>query len=124
MKEFQQRVVNWLRVCYVGIRQAPKTRAFRFTEESLELTQACGISKDEVLELVDYVYSRPVGTIEKEAGAVILTLSAVCSNYGIDMHEVAYNEIDRMSNPESIERTRNKNLKVVEGSPLPGNVDQ
>ena len=54
-------------------------RPLRFLEESLELVQSMGLTKEEALNVVNYVYDRPVGETFQEIGGVLLTLSALAS---------------------------------------------
>lgn len=82
---FQQRVEPWLLACF-GEQIAADTieRNHRFLEESLELVQACGCTQSEAHQLVDYVFGRPVGEVQQEAGGVMVTLAALCRAQGID----------------------------------------
>lgn len=70
-------------------------RCHRFAEESLELLQACGYTKDQLQNIIEYVYSRPVGDEVKEVGGVMATLAALCSAIGTDMIKQAGNEAKR-----------------------------
>src|SRR5579872_2306460 len=76
---FQQHVEPWLLACF-GEQIAADTveRNHRFFEEAAELVQACGMPKHEAHQLVEYVYGRPVGEPNQEAGGVMVTLAALC----------------------------------------------
>lgn len=64
MLNFQGQVKQWLVTCFgPEVLNDKPLRSWRFIEEALELVQACGCPKDEVLKTVDYVYGRPVGEI-------------------------------------------------------------
>ncbi len=119
---FQERVWTWLELCFKE--QFPelindaKERQHRFIEESLELVQTLGLSKQEVLSLVEYVYQRPVGAIEHEAGGTCTTLAVLLKSLDIDMNAIAEKELKR--NYEIIDRIREKqysknqlNIKTV-----------
>ena len=115
---FQQRVQPWMMACFGDEISADKVeRNDRFTEESLELGQACGMTKDRVLALVDYVYDRPLGEPAQEVGGVMVTLAALCLAQGLDMHNAAEVELARIWT--KVEAIRAKQLTKPRGSPLP-----
>ena len=117
-ESFQQRVQPWMTACFGAEISADKVeRNDRFTEESLELGQACGMTKDRVLALVDYVYDRPLGEPAQEVGGVIVTLAALCLAQGLDMHDAAEVELARIWT--KVEAIRAKQLTKPRGSPLP-----
>jgi len=56
---FQRRVQAWLMECFsMEVCRDKTERNHRFLEESLELVQALGCTKDEAHQLVDYVFGR------------------------------------------------------------------
>lgn len=91
-------------------------RAHRFIEESLELVQARGLSREDVLMLVDYVYDRPKGEDTQEVGGVLLTLAALCFAADINMQKCGEDELDRVW--KNIEKIRAKQAAKPRG-PLP-----
>lgn len=94
---FQNEVWQWLVACFGNdIARNKHERNHRFLEESLELVQACGCSKDEVLKLVDYVYGRPAGEVTQEVGGVMITLASLCEVQGVDMMDEAETELKRV----------------------------
>ncbi|WYW02654.1 hypothetical protein Peetri_00066 [Pseudomonas phage vB_PpuM-Peetri] len=101
-----------------------KERVYRFTEEALELGQATGLTKEEALALVDYVYERPVGEIKQEVGGVMTTLAALCFAHEIDHHECSRLELDRVQDPAVLEKIRIKQANKKIRSPLPGIVKE
>ena len=70
-------------------------RPLRFLEEALELVQAVGLSKEEVLNIVNYVYDRPVGETFQEIGGVLLTLSALASAVNVSLGDAWTIELAR-----------------------------
>lgn len=116
---FQARVQPWLMECFgpmiAGDREE---RNHRFLEEALELVQACGATANEVHQLVDYVYGRPVGEPEQEVGGVMVTLAALCLANDLDMHQSAETELARIWT--KIEQIRAKQAAKPSMSPLPG----
>lgn len=87
-------------------------RSTRFFEEAIELFQAGGGDLEMAHRLLDYVFSRPVGELSKEIGAVGLTLLSVAALLGLSATEEEEREIDRVTaiDPQKFaERNREKN---------------
>ena len=60
MEKYQERVGDWLVACFgPEIASDKEERNHRFLEESLELVQACGCTRDEAYQLVDL--AKPAG---------------------------------------------------------------
>lgn len=96
MSDFQNRVFAWLQAAFpVTLWDNPTERSQRFCEESLELVQARGMTKAQVLAIVDYVYARPVGKDIQEVGGVRVTLAALCSQAGINDQVAGEHELHR-----------------------------
>lgn len=114
----QNRVRPWLLQCFGQTIAADKTeRNHRFLEESLELVQACGCTKDEAHQLVEYVYGRPVGEPSQEVGGVMVTLAALCLANALDMHEAGETELARIWT--KVAQIRAKQAAKPKHSPLP-----
>jgi len=95
--ELQSRVKPWMVACFGPEISADKVeRRHRFIEEALELLQAAGGTKDEALQLVDYVFNRPMGDMHQEVGGVMITLAALCLAAGLDMHKAGDDELARI----------------------------
>ena len=91
---FVRDVVAWGTKCHGEAPMACKReRNHRFIEEAIELVQACGCSRDEVLMLVDYVFGRPVGTVEQELGGVAISLALLVAAHGEDFEYCAEQEL-------------------------------
>jgi NTP pyrophosphatase (non-canonical NTP hydrolase) len=120
---FQERVLTWAQKCFWRPDAlAPPQRSFRFVEEALELAQAVGTSRGDVLRLVDYVYGRPIGKPEQEMGGVLVTAAALASSLGVDMNECAEKELSRCVT--NTERIRAKDMGKLQRSPLPGSSER
>lgn len=116
---FQARVHDWMAACFARPdAMEPAQRAFRFIEEALELVQASGTSREDVLRLVDYVYGRPSGVVSQEIGGVMVTLAGLSTAFGLSMAYAANAELDRCR--ENTEKIRAKDLAKPQRSPLPG----
>lgn len=116
---YQNRVQAWLHACFgseVSANQAERNH--RFFEEAVELVQACGCTQAEANQLVDYVYSRPVGKKEQEVGGVMIGLSGLCLAQGIDFVHAGETELSRVWTV--IDQIRAKQAAKPAHSPLPG----
>lgn len=59
-------------------------RALRVAEEALETLQAAGLTKEQVMVSVDYVFSRKVGSLPTEVGQLGVTLLMLAEAAGFD----------------------------------------
>lgn len=119
---FQMRVLFWMRRVwghrFEEIGMNGKERQLRFLEEALETTQAGGLTREDVISVLNYTYNRPVGHLPQEVGGVYITLSALCTQAGIDMVAEGEKELERIHQPEVMERIRAKHdLPPGEGPP-------
>lgn len=118
---FQSRVQAWVVQCFGPHVAGNKTeRNHRFIEEALELVQSLGCTADEAHMLVDYVFSRPVGEPDQEAGGVMVTLATLLKVNGIYMAAAGERELERICRPEIIAKIRAKQATKPKHGPLPG----
>ena len=120
----QDRVARWTVKCF-GPRIATNKaqRNHRFLEEALELVQSLDCTKQDCLDLVEYVYSRPFGTPAQEVGGVMVTLLALCNANYMGAIDCAEMELARCW--ENIEKIRAKQAsKVHNCGPLPGSITE
>lgn len=112
-RSFQERLWEWFLHTFQDhfpeLIRNHRERNHRFLEEALELVQACGMDKQEIMALVHEVYNRPKGEIFKEAGGVLTTLTILCSDHEIDVNEAAEAELAR--NYQIIDKLRQKQPK-------------
>lgn len=119
---FQAAVHEWMLRCFgTEIADDKVERNHRFLEESLELVQAAGTTREEALKLVDYVYGRPVGELHQEVGGTMVTLAALCRAQGISMEIAAEVELDSCWG--KIEQIRAKQAAKPKMSPLPEKIE-
>ena len=94
---YQERVHSFVIACFgEKIASDMKERGHRFLEESLELYQSIGCTKEDAHTLVEYVFNRPKGHPYKEAGGVMVTLMALCNAAAIDCDKEAETELQRV----------------------------
>lgn len=116
--DFQGRVREWMLKCFGPEISADKMeRNHRFLEESLELVQACGCTVSEAHQLVDYVFSRPVGQRYQEIGGVMVTCAALCDAHSYSMDDCGEIELHRIWT--AIDKIRAKQAAKPKHSPLP-----
>lgn len=94
-----------------------RERNHRFLEEALEMVQAGGCSQSEAIQLVDYVFNRPVGEIKQEIGGVMVTLAAFCQAHSIGMVDAGNAELYRCW--KKADAIRAKQAAKPRHSPLP-----
>lgn len=114
---FQARVAPWLQVCFgEAIVKDRNERGLRLMEETSELVQALGLSRQEVFAVVDYVFDRPVGKVPMEIGAVCVSLAALCIGTGHDMDREAETELRRIWGKVDAVRAKHFGKPVISGS--------
>lgn len=83
-------------------------RCDRFVEEALELVQALGYEREDVELIIDHVFNRKPGEVAQEIGGTIVTFACLVDAAGYSMRECAHIEIDRIRDPEVIQRIKEK----------------
>lgn len=118
MTDFQARVRTWVEAAFGEDVAEDKTeRNHRFLEEALELVQTCGCTASEAHQLVDYVYSRPAGTLTEEVGGTMTTLMALCAAQGVSAEYCGEQELT--CNWTRIDAIRAKQAAKPKHLPLP-----
>lgn len=119
---YQYRVGEWVNSTF-GADETPgkklAVRNWRYFEESAELVQALGCTEEEAYQIVAYVFGRPVGEPGQEVGGAMVTLAALCNAAGIEMYEEGNIELHRISQPEMVEKIREKQASKPDFSPTP-----
>lgn len=116
---FQQDVASWMLATFGLAVQRDKTeRNYRFLEEALELAQAGGCTREDTLRLVDYVYTRPPGSVRGEIGDVMVTLAALTDAHDIVLARAADEKLAQ--NWERKDTIAAKAARKTIRSPLPG----
>ncbi|WP_198598311.1 hypothetical protein [Mangrovicella endophytica] len=80
--------------------------------------QACGCTRSEAHQLVDYVFDRPTGERGQEVGGTKVTLAALCHAFQIDMEKEAKKELARIMQPDVMLRICAKQAGKPKHSPL------
>lgn len=119
IRTYQRLCAEWAKKCFgLSVTEDKMQRNYRFMEEALELAQSHGVTKEEVLQLVDYTFGRPLGDPLREVGGVMTTLSTMCHVYGYDLETCAYDELEYCE--ANIDKIREKWRNKPQMSPLSG----
>lgn len=111
------RMRRWLKAVAPQDYNDVEERAIRFGEEALELMQVEGVTADAAHQLVDYVFSRPVGEREQEIGGVLVTLAGYFSAVPVSPFECFEKEMARAEDPSVMAKIAAKHaLKPVHSS--------
>lgn len=109
---FQKRVFQWVTHAFGKVKaESHKERCRRFFEEATELVQALGMTKEECVHLVDYVYGREVGEVGQELGGVSVTLHALAEAAGEDLAVRGEEELARIWT--CVDKIRKRNEKKM-----------
>lgn len=117
---YQIEIRNWIKHTFGEVNK--KQRYFRCGEEFFELMQAGGVTKAELMVLMDSVYAKPIGDIFNEIGGVITTLTSVCVAENISLEEAANVELgrcwQRVEEIRKKDKTKPLNSPLASGDPL------
>ncbi len=118
---FQERTVEWAHVCLGKDMLYNKTeRNHRLLEETLETVQAAKCTASEAHQIVDYVFSRPVGDLPQEVGGMMNCLALFCTAHDLDMIKCAEDELERVW--QIIEKIKTKRATKPTFVPVPNYV--
>ena len=108
--DFQTTAEQWFYKCFPShnIKSLKKERSLRFAEESIELLQATGLSKEQVLAIVDSVYNKPSGDVLDELGDALLAINLLACSENISTHIAAAWCMARVSTDSAINIIRKK----------------
>lgn len=92
----KEQVRDWVVRCWGEGAVGVVERVERFFEEAAELTQAEGISRDRLAEIIRHVYDKEPGKPPQEVGGIGTTLLAYCAAKGISADECERRELSRI----------------------------
>lgn len=115
MPSNQDKVADWIGRVFTSAEliDIPE-RALRVLEESCELAQAAGCTKEQAHKLIDYVFSRPKGAIAFEIAGTMVTLYALAQVYDVDAQWYFDREIERINDPAVIARVQRRQAEKRE----------
>lgn len=89
-------------------------RSQRTLEESAELSQALGLSREDAHLTIDKVYDRPVGEAEQEIGGILHTVGILCESMHVDPDELHEREVRRVltKSPEHFAKRNQEKLDL------------
>lgn len=113
--ERQVKIFEWVKSTFGQSNATVKERILRFIEEALELSQAEGITINELLLLINHVYSKPVGTPDQEVGGIGVTLLAYCESKGLSAETEEIKEMNRVLSVDKYYFQQRHNIKAQAG---------
>jgi NTP pyrophosphatase (non-canonical NTP hydrolase) len=126
LHEIQSECFNWATRCFgEQIVKDTRERGRRVVEEACELGQAAGLTKEDCHQLVDYVFSRPVGDAWQEVAGTLVTVLTLAGAMGIDAETAIDTELDRINLPDVFAKIRLKQVsKELHGIGTSVGIDQ
>jgi NTP pyrophosphatase (non-canonical NTP hydrolase) len=111
----QQIVSGWCALSFgVGAASSVPQRAIRLLEEVIEAYQAAGGDPAMAHKLIDFVFARPVGELNKEIGAVGLVLLSLANAADVSADEEEAREVARvLAKPPTHWAARNANKNAA-----------
>jgi len=107
--ENQVRVSAWVHLAFGKEAVTnPQERSMRAVEEVVELAQVVGVTAETLHRLVNYVFSRPVGTAESEVAGSMVTIYAAATSLNVNADAALEKELVRLYQPEVLERCRRR----------------
>lgn len=109
--DYQINALAWAQECFGNQKAFNLTeRCHRLMEETAELTQSLGYTEEQAIEIIRYVFARQKGEPSQEVGGVVTTLAVLCAAADVKMGLSAVKELERIRDPEVMEKIRQKNL--------------
>lgn len=112
-------ILNWAVTTFGPVAKDPTERAARLLEEAAEAAQACAVTRETALKIVERTYDRPVGLIGLEIGGVLVCTLGLCAVHNIDPDEALEREVERVLNRDLGYWAKKHGDKVKDGT---GNV--
>jgi len=112
---WQWDILLWAKNTFGPIASSRIERGLRFAEEAAETAQACGVTKEQMLAVVDRAYSRPPGVLAQEIAQAGMTLAALASNECIELDRAIGMEFRRVRDIPKREWARRQTEKANQG---------
>lgn len=114
LRFFQGDVRDWvIRTFGFELYQDKRERAERVAEEAVEVVQAAGLSRERMHQIVDWVYNKPPGDLQREIGGMLLPLSALASAHKIELEQAVSSEF-AFASTNSLRIARKNRIKKEE----------
>ena len=116
----QRECYEWAVATFGTVATLSHERALRLIEESLELVQAVGLSREDIIKVLDRTYSREVGLIPQEIGQVELTLRCLAHQCGFNVEHECDLEFERVTAipPEHWEKRHENKVDAGTAEPI------
>lgn len=90
-------------------------RVRRFAEEAVELAQTVGLDKQGMLDIVDHVYAKPPGPLQREIGQVGVALLGLAEHLGLSAESEERKEFARVQSLSADYWQARQNAKAEKG---------
>lgn len=105
----------WAKQTYGVVVLQLRYQAFRFIEEAIELVQACGLSRVDVILAVDYVFKNPKGAMRVEIGDVLLSVDILAATQGFSTDECYQSCLGRIAELDPNDAYAKDQRKIAAG---------
>lgn len=115
MMTAQRMAFAWAVQTYGEVAKKARYQAFRFLEEALELVQAMGLTKEDAIRTVEWVFSRSVGTVRVEVGDVRLSIDILAESQGVSSDDCYTACASRISDLDPAQMRAKEAAKIMAG---------
>ena len=91
----QKRVFDWCATVFGAASTGVPQRTRRFLEEAVELAQSTGMTEEDALKMVRFVYARPTGEPSQEIGGTMVTLMSLSTALQVEVWPCLETELAR-----------------------------
>ncbi len=106
--DLQGRATEWALKTFGRVAMDVRERALRLVEEAIEMSQAVGVERYQVLRMVWEVYSRKPGNPKSEMGGVAITSMIMAEALELNFLGAAEKEYERLKTPQTIARCKKR----------------
>lgn len=112
LKRMTMMMGRWTHIVFDGHLQkvTPKVRALRLLEEVIELSQAEGVTEQEIDTIKRQVMDKPAGSARAEFGGVMVTIMGYAWSTNYNAEEAFWEEFARIMHPDMMKKVRDRNL--------------
>lgn len=113
------RIAAWVRSRLgTAVLMDREERAARLVEEAIELAQAEGMARSDVVKITNRVFDREVGEVTQEVGGIGVCLLAYCHAADLDFVMLTKREVDRIEKVPAEVTQAKHDAKVKAGTAM------
>lgn len=115
----QWKLIKWAVEMFGTVALDPKERALRLIEEALEVVQTVGLTREDIIPVLDRTFNRKPGELGNELGGLIMTAEALAEILNIDLQHEAEREYKRITSIPKEQWQCKHAEKVAAGTAIP-----